>query len=77
MSETFIANYSCFDIINLQRNEALYYALDENVDFKGTVGDESLTIENDGDKFTTPFHMMSYFLENSEAARAVALTYGV
>ena len=77
MSETFIANYSCFDIINPQRNNALYYALDENVDFKGTVGDESLTIEYDGDKFTTPFHMMSYFFENSVAASAVALTYGV
>lgn len=77
MSETFIANYSCFDIINPQRNNALYYALDENVDFKGTVGDESLTIEYNGDKFTTPFHMMSYFFENSVAASAVALTYGV
>ena len=77
MSETFIANYSCFDIINPQRNDALYYALDEDVDFKGTVGDESLTIEYDGDKFTTPFHMMSYFFENSVAASAVALTYGV
>ena len=77
MSETFIANYSCFDIINSQRNDALYYALDENIDFKGTVGDESLTIEYNGDKFTTPFHMMSYFFENSVAASAVALTYGV
>ena len=77
MSETFIANYSCFDIINPQRNDALYYALDEDVDFKGTVGDESLTIEYNGDKFTTPFHMMSYFFENSVAASAVALTYGV
>ena len=77
MSETFIANYSCFDIINPQRNDALYYSLDENVDFKGTVGDESLTIEYNGDKFTTPFHMMSYFFENSVAASAVALTYGV
>ena len=77
MSETFIANYSCFDIINPQRNDALYYALDEDVDFKGTVGDESLTIEYNGDKFTAPFYMMSYFFENSVAASAVALTYGV
>ena len=77
MSETFIANHSCFDIINPQRNDALYYALDEDVDFKGTVGDESLTIEYNDDKFTTPFHMMSYFFENSVAASAVALTYGV
>lgn len=77
MSETFIANYSCFDIINPQRNDALYYALDEDVDFKGTVGDESLTIEYNNDKFTTPFYMMSYFFENSVAASAVALTYGV
>ena len=77
MSETFIANGSCFDIINAQRDDALYYALDENVDFKGTVGDESLTIEYNNGNFTTPFYMMSYFFENSVAASAVALTYGV
>ena len=77
MSETFIANYSCFDIINPQRNDALYYALDEDVNFKGTVGDESLTVQYNNDSFTTPFHMMSYFFENSVAASAVALTYGV
>ena len=77
MSQTFIANHSCFDIINPQRNDALYYALDEDVDFKGSVGDESLTIEYKGGKFTTPFYMMSYFFENSVAASAVALTYGV
>ena len=33
MSETFIANYSCYDIINPKRSDALYYALDEDVDF--------------------------------------------
>lgn len=77
MSETFIANHSCFDIINPQRNDALYYALDEDVDFKGIVGDESLTIEYKRGKFTTPFYMMSYFFENSVAASAVALTYGI
>ena len=77
MSETFIANYSCFDIINPQRNDALYYALDEDVDFKGIVGDESLTVHYNNDSFTTPFHMMSYFFENSVAASAVALIYGV
>ena len=77
MSETFIANYSCFDIIIPQRNDALYYALDEDVNFKGTVGDESLTVQYNNDSFTTPFHMMSYFFENYVAASAVALTYGV
>ena len=77
MSETFIANNSCYDIINPKRDDALYYALDEDVDFKGTVGDKSLTIEYENDSFTTPFHMMSYFFENSVAASAVALTYGV
>ncbi|MBP3791251.1 MAG: UDP-N-acetylmuramoylalanine--D-glutamate ligase [Methanobrevibacter sp.] len=77
MSETFIANHSCHDIINPKRADALYYALDEDVDFKGTVGDKSLTVEYDGDSFTTPFYMMSYFFENSVAASAVALTYGV
>jgi UDP-N-acetylmuramoylalanine--D-glutamate ligase len=77
MSEKFIANYSCFDIINPKRADALYYALDEDVDFKGTVGDESLTVEYGEDSFTSPFHMMSYFFENSVGASAVALTYGI
>jgi len=77
MSETFIANHSCYDIISPKRVDAIYYALDEDVDFKGTVGDESLTIEYNNESFTTPFHMMSYFFENSVAASAVALTYGV
>jgi UDP-N-acetylmuramoylalanine--D-glutamate ligase len=77
MSETFIANRSCFDIINPQRDDALYYALDEDADFKGTVGDESLTVEYGGGSFTTPFHMMSYFFENSVGASAAALTYGL
>lgn len=77
MSETFIANYSCFDIINSQRDDALYYALDEDVDFKGSVGDSSLTVSYNNDSFTTPFYMMSYFFENSVAASALALTYGI
>ena len=77
MSETFIANYSCYDIINPKRSDALYYALDEDVDFKGIVGDKSLTIEYSQNSFTTPFYMMSYFFENSVAASAAALTYGV
>ena len=77
MSKTFIANNSCRDIISKVRDNAIYYALDEDVDFKGTVGDKSLTIEYGDNKFTTPFYMMSYFFENSVAASAVALTYGV
>ena len=77
MSETFIANNSCRDIIEKVRDDAIFYALGEDVDFKGTAGDKSLTIRYDGDEFTTPFNMMSYFFENSVAASAVALTYGV
>ena len=77
MSETFIANYSCYDIINSKRNDALYYALNEDVDFKGTVGDDSLTVQYNNDSFTAPFYMMSYFFENSVAASAIALTYGI
>lgn len=77
MSETFIANYSCYDIINPKRNDALYYALDKEVDFKGIVGDESLTVQYKDGSFTSPFYMMSYFFENSVAASAIALTYGV
>ena len=77
MSETFIANNSCRDIIESVRDDAIFYALDEDVDFRGTVGDKSLTIKSKDDEFTTPFNMMSYFFENSVAASAVALTYGV
>ena len=77
MSETFIVNYSCYDIINSKRNDALYYALNEDVDFKGTVGDDSLTVQYNNDSFTAPFYMMSYFFENSVAASAIALTYGI
>ena len=77
MSETFISNNSCRDIIETVRDDAIYYALDEDVDFRGTVGDKSLTISYDKGEFTTPFNMMSYFFENSVGASAVALTYGV
>ena len=45
MSETFIANNSCRDIIEKVRDDAIYYALDEDVDFRGTVGEKSLTIK--------------------------------
>ena len=77
ISEMFISNYSCFNLIDPIRDDALYYAFDEDVDFKGTIGDKSLTIEYEGGSFTTPFYMMSYFFENSVAASAAALTYGV
>ncbi len=77
MSSTFIANNSCRDIIEKVRDDALYYALDEDVDFKGSVGDKSLTVKYSNGEFTTPFYMMSYFFENSVAASAAALTYGV
>ena len=77
MSETFIANNSCREIIEKVRDDAIYYALDEDVDFKGTVGDKSLTIKYGDGEFTTPFSMMSYFFENSVGASAAALTYGV
>ena len=77
MSSTFIANNSCRDIIEKVRDDAFYYALDEDVDFKGSVGDKSLTVKYADGEFTTPFYMMSYFFENSVAASAVALTYGV
>lgn len=75
MSETFIANNSCREIISPVRDNAIYYGLKpcDKCDFVGEIGEESLTIND----FTTPFHMMSYFFENSVAASAVALTYGI
>ena len=77
MSEIFIANNSCRDIIAPVRDNALYYALDDNCDFIGTAGDEKLTVRYSKGEFTTPFHMVSYFFENSVGASSVALTYGV
>ena len=77
MSETFIANNSCRDIIDKVRDDAIYYALDDDVDFRGSIGDKSLTIEYGKNEFMTPFYMMSYFFENSVGASAIAITYGV
>lgn len=77
MSEIFIANNSCRDIIAPVRDNALYYALDDDCDFIGTAGDEKLTVRYSKGEFTTPFHMVSYFFENSVGASSVALTYGV
>ncbi len=77
MSETFISNNSCREFIEKARDDALYYSLDDDCDFVGTVGEKSLSIKYDKGEFTTPFHMMSYFFENSVGASALALTYGV
>ena len=79
MSEIFISNNSCRDIISKVRDNAIYYELNEDssCDFSGVAGDKSLTINYKDNSFTTPFHMMSYFFENSVAASAVALTYGI
>ncbi len=77
MSETFIANNSCRDIIAPIRDDAFYYSLNDKCDFMGSVGDESLAIKYSNGEFRTPFHMVSYFFENSLGASAVGLTYGV
>ena len=77
MSETFIANNSCRDIISKVRDDALYYSLDDMCDFTGTVGGESLAIKYQDGEFITPFHMASYFFENSLGASGVGLTYGI
>lgn len=77
MSETFIANNSCRDIVSKVRDDALYYALDKKCDFTGTIGDESLAIKYHDGEFITPFHMASYFFENSLGASGVGLTYGI
>ena len=77
MSEIFISNNSCHDFIEPVRENTLYYALDDDCDFTGTVGEKSLSIKYEKGEFTTPFQMMSYFFENSVGASAVALTYGI
>lgn len=80
MSKTFISNNSCREIIEPIRNDTIFYELNNpnsNAQFIGFEGKDSLTIRYDGEEFTTPFHMMSYFFENSLAASAIALTYGI
>ncbi len=77
MSETFIANHSCFDMANTQRYDRLYHSLCGDVDFKYTITDELLTIGHGDNKFTLPLYMMSYFFENYAATSAFALTYGI
>ena len=53
------------------------YLLRKDVDFKGTMGDKSLTVTYGGGEFTTPFNMMSYFFENAVGAAAVGIKYGI
>lgn len=80
MSKEFISNNSCSDIVKSVRDDALFYELNNHnsvADFTGFEGENSLTIQYGDDKFTTPFHMMSYFFENSLAASSIALKYGV
>lgn len=78
-SEIFISNISCKEFVAHKRQDALYYELnkDKTSDFIGFKGDNSLTIKYRNGSFTTPFHMMSYFFENSVGASAIALTYGI
>lgn len=77
ISETFTANYSCFDMANAQRNNALYYSSYEDIDFKCSVGDEYLTICHNDNNFAVHSYMRCYFFENSFAYGASALTYGL
>ena len=77
ISETFIANDECRNETDLLRDDTIFYTMDKDVDFKGTMGDKSLTITYDGGEFTTPFNMMSYFFENAVGAAAVGLNYGL
>jgi UDP-N-acetylmuramoylalanine--D-glutamate ligase len=77
ISETFIANNECRNETDLLRDDTIFYTMDEDVDFKGTMGDKSLTVTYDGGEFTTPFNMMSYFFENAVGAAAVGINYGI
>ena len=77
VSEILIANAECISETDLLREDTIFYKMDDNVDFKGTMGDKSLTIKYEGGEFTTPFNMMSYFFENAVGAAAVGLNYGI
>ena len=77
ISETLIANAECMEETDMLRDDAIFYRMDSDVDFKGTRGDRSLIISYDGNEFTTPFSMMSYFFENAVGAAAVGINYGI
>ena len=77
ISETFIANSECANETDLLRDDTIFYTMDDDVDFKGTMGDKSLTVTYDEGEFTPPFHMMSYFFENAVGAAAVGINYGI
>ena len=77
VSETFIANAECRSETDLLRDDTIFYKMDEDVDFKGTMGDRQLTVFYKNQQFTTPFNMMSYFFENAVGAAAVGINYGI
>ena len=77
ISETFIANAECADETDLLRDDTIFYALDKDVDFKGTMQDKQITIRYGDEEFTSPFYMMSYFFENAVGAAAVGINYGL
>ena len=77
ISETLIANAECMEETDMLRDDAIFYRMDSDDDFKGTRGDRSLIISYDGNEFTTPFSMMSYFFENAVGAAAVGINYGI
>ena len=77
ISEKFIANAECMYETDLLRDDTIFYTMGDDADFKGTMGDKSLTVTYDGGQFTTPFNMMSYFFENAVGATAVGLNCGI
>ena len=77
ISETFIANAECREETDLLRPDTIFYGMDKEADFRGTMGDRKLTVTYDGGEFTTPFYMMSYFFENAVGAAAVGINYGI
>ena len=77
ISEKFIANAECMYETDLVRDDTIFYTMGDDADFKGTMGDKSLTVTYDGGQFTTPFNMMSYFFENAVGATAVGLNCGI
>lgn len=76
MSKTFIANKSCkkFEI-----KDVLYYELDDDdsSDFVGKMEGETLFIRYGDVSFNFPCKMKSYFIENTVAASAIGLIYGI
>lgn len=83
-SESLISGLQCREHIETIRGDCIYYCIKNGLcNVEGTLEDGMLEIQYDipskqlKGNFKTPFKLMGYYFENSIAAAAAALTYGL